>query len=126
MCPASVSKQREFSLVAVTTGGFLFGAATRSKGSGAESSAWTGIFYAIWAPWVGMFGFYPLYVRQPDDLTPLVQNALVFAVCLGVTWFSPVWGGEVSLPSISSLTRSSSGKGGGGDGGGGDGEKKEL
>jgi hypothetical protein len=45
-----------------------------------------------------MFGFYPLYVRQPEDLTPLLQNAAIFAVIAGATALSPVFG-EVQMPS---------------------------
>ena len=78
--PGVSMQQREFSLVAVTSGGFLFGAASRGG-----VSAWSWVFASIWVPWVLMFGFYPLYVRQPDDLAPLWQNALVFFACVAAT-----------------------------------------
>ena len=78
--PGLSRQQREFSLVAVTSGGFLFGAASRGG-----VSAWSWVFASIWVPWVLMFGFYPLYVRQPEDLTPLWQNALVFFACVAAT-----------------------------------------
>ena len=91
--PGLSQQQREFSLIAVTSGGFLFGAVSRGG-----LSAWTWVFCLIWVPWVGMFGFYPLYVRQPEDLTPLVQNAAIFAVIAGATALSPVFG-EVQMPS---------------------------
>ena len=45
-----------------------------------------------------MFGFYPLYVRQPEDLTPLYQNAGIFAAIAAATALSPVFG-EVEMPS---------------------------
>ena len=32
-----------------------------------------------------MFGFYPLYARQPEDLTPLLENVAVFAACVLAT-----------------------------------------
>jgi hypothetical protein len=91
--PGLSQQQREFSLIAVTSGGFLFGAVSRGG-----LSAWTWVFCLIWVPWVGMFGFYPLYVRQPEDLTPLLQNAAIFAVIAGATALSPVFG-EVQMPS---------------------------
>ena len=78
--PGVSMQQREFSLVAVTSGGFLFGAASTGG-----VSAWSWVFASIWVPWVLMFGFYPLYVRQPDDLAPLWQNALVFFACVAAT-----------------------------------------
>jgi hypothetical protein len=43
------------------------------------------------------FGFYPLYVRQPDDLTPLFQNAGIFTTIFALTWLTPLLG-EVALP----------------------------
>ena len=107
--PGLSQQQREFSLIAVISGGFLFGAVTRSG-----LSIWTGVFCSIWVPWVFLFGFYPLYIRQPEDLTPLFQNALIFAVCLGVTSLSPVFG-EVELPTMMGGDEGQAG----GDGGGG-------
>ena len=69
--PGLSQQQREFSLIAVTSGGFLFGAVARGG-----VSAWTWVFCAIWVPWVGMFGFYP--VRQaaggPDPSVPKRGN----------------------------------------------------
>jgi len=91
--PGLSPQQREFSLVAVITGGFLFGAATAAGKSAAEPSPWTGVFIAIWVPWVFAFGFYPLYVRQPEDLTPLIQNAALFAAIVLFTSSSPLLGG---------------------------------
>jgi len=95
--PGLSQQQREFSLIAVTSGGFLFGAVARGG-----VSAWTWVFCAIWVPWVGMFGFYPLYVRQPEDLTPLYQNAGIFAAIAAATALSPVFG-EVEMPSAPSV-----------------------
>ena len=97
--PGLSQQQREFSLIAVTSGGFLFGAVARGG-----VSAWTWVFCAIWVPWVGMFGFYPLYVRQPEDLTPLYQNAGIFAAIAAATALSPVFG-EVEMPSAPSVVR---------------------
>ena len=61
-----------------------------------------------------MFGFYPLYIRQPEDLTPLFQNALIFAACLGVTSLSPLFGEVQRTPTIGGA---GSGESGGGVGG---------
>ena len=44
-----------------------------------------GGFGFIWTPWVFMFGFYPLYARQPEDLTPLWENLAIFAACVLAT-----------------------------------------
>ena len=57
-----------------------------------ELSRWTYIFLFIWGPWIGLFGFYPLYIRQPDDLSPLFQNLGIFAVCFGLTYLTPLLG----------------------------------
>lgn len=92
--PGLSEQQRQFSLIAITSGGFLFGAVLRGG-----LSAWTWIFAFIWVPWVGLFGFFPLYQRQPEDLTPLFQNAGIFIVCLTATYLSPVFG-QVKLPDI--------------------------
>ena len=50
--------------------------------SGDTSSPWAAVFGFIWTPWVFMFGFYPLYARQPEDLTPLWENLAIFAACV--------------------------------------------
>ena len=84
--PGLSQQQREFSLIAVVSGGFLFGAASRGASqSGDTSSPWAAVFGFIWVPWVLMFGFYPLYARQPEDLTPLLENVAVFAACVLAT-----------------------------------------
>ena len=84
--PGLSQQQREFSLVAVISGGFLFGAASRGvTQSGDTSSPWAAVFGFIWTPWVFMFGFYPLYARQPEDLTPLWENLAIFAACVLAT-----------------------------------------
>ena len=84
--PGLSQQQREFSLVAVISGGFLFGAASRGvTQSGDTSSPWAAVFGFIWTPWVAMFGFYPLYARQPEDLTPLWENLAIFAACVLAT-----------------------------------------
>ena len=84
--PGLSQQQREFSLIAVCSGGFLFGAASRGvTKSGDTSSPWAAVFGFIWIPWVVMFGFYPLYARQPEDLTPLWENLAIFAACVLVT-----------------------------------------
>lgn len=84
--PGLSQQQREFSLIAVVSGGFLFGAASRGvTKSGDTSSPWAAVFGFIWIPWVGMFGFYPLYARQPEDLTPLWENLAIFAACVLAT-----------------------------------------
>lgn len=86
--PGLSRQQREFSLVAVLSGGFLFGAVGKNK-----VSAWTYVFCAIWVPWVGLFGFYPLYIRQPEDLSPLWENLALFVAVAAVTAKSPALGG---------------------------------
>ena len=84
--PGLSQQQREFSLIAVISGGFLFGAASRGvTQSGDTSSPWAAVFGFIWVPWVLMFGFYPLYARQPEDLTPLWENLAIFAACVLAT-----------------------------------------
>ena len=70
------------------SGGFLFGAVGKNK-----VSAWTYVFCAIWVPWVGLFGFYPLYIRQPEDLSPLWENLALFVAVAAVTAKSPALGG---------------------------------
>jgi len=92
--PGLSEQQRQFSLIAITSGAFLSGAVLRNP-----LSRWTYIFLFIWGPWIGLFGFYPLYIRQPDDLTPLFQNLGIFAVCFGLTYLTPVLG-SVSLPAF--------------------------
>lgn len=84
--PGLSQQQREFSLVAVLTGGFLFGAASRGITQQRDtSSPWIAVFGFIWVPWVLGFGFYPLWVRQPEDLTPLYENAAIFLACVLAT-----------------------------------------
>lgn len=90
--PGLSEQQRQFSLLAVTTGAFLSGAVLRNG-----LSRWTYIFFFIWVPWIGLFGFYPLYIRQPDNLTPLFQNIGIFAVIFSFMWLTPLLG-DVKLP----------------------------
>ncbi|KAK3247499.1 hypothetical protein CYMTET_43004 [Cymbomonas tetramitiformis] len=92
--PGLSEQQRLFSLIAVTSGAFLSGAVLRNG-----LSRWTFIFLFIWVPWIGLFGFYPLYIRQPEDLTPLFQNAGIFATCFSLTWLTPILG-VASLPTM--------------------------
>jgi hypothetical protein len=44
----------------------------------------------LWVPWIVGFGFYPLYVRQPDDLSPIFENVAVFATVFALTQRSPL------------------------------------
>ena len=57
--PGVSMQQREFSLVAVTSGGF----AQRHQG---RCRAWSWVFASIRVPWVLASG--SVHVRQPDDL----------------------------------------------------------
>eukprot|EP00241_Pyramimonas_parkeae_P006608 CAMPEP_0114238522 /NCGR_PEP_ID=MMETSP0058-20121206/7969_1 /TAXON_ID=36894 /ORGANISM="Pyramimonas parkeae, CCMP726" /LENGTH=340 /DNA_ID=CAMNT_0001350637 /DNA_START=285 /DNA_END=1307 /DNA_ORIENTATION=- len=92
--PGLSQQQREFSLIAVTSGAFLSGAVLRNT-----ISKWTYIFLFIWVPWIFLFGFYPLYVRQPDNLTPLFQNVGIFGVIFSLMYLTPLIG-EVKLPAF--------------------------
>jgi len=92
--PGISPQQRLFTLVPITSGGFLSGAVLRNK-----LSRWSYIFLFIWGPWITLFGFYPFFLRQPEDLTPAIENAVIFLTCIGLTYLTPVLG-KAKLPAF--------------------------
>ena len=84
--PGLSEQQRLFSLVPITSGAFLSGGALR----GGLNNRWSYIFLLLWVPWIIGFGYYPLYIRQPEDLSPLIENTAIFAAIFSLTKWSPL------------------------------------
>ena len=103
--PGLSEQQRLFSLVPITSGAFLSGGALR----GGFNNRWSYIFLLLWAPWIIGFGYYPLYIRQPDDLSPLIENTVIFATIFALTRWSPLLNGAAGKNSFSFLGGSAEG-----------------
>jgi len=92
--PGLSEQQRLFSLVPITSGAFLSGGALRNG----VNNRWAFIFLLMWTPWIVGFGYYPLYIRQPDDVTPLLENTAIFVLIFAVTLSSPILNDAANAP----------------------------